>query len=169
MTASRRESGARAERVQASCVLAGRHAVLIRGASGSGKSSLALALLSRDGPRRPVRLVADDAVDLVATSGRPVAIAPEPITGLLEVRGVGVISVSAERRAVVGLVVDLQPTSPPERLPETADARTKLAGTMVPRLALMAHAWDNAERVLAALAALAADATFPVLPEDHPA
>lgn len=153
-------------RVHASCVLVGRRAVLVRGVSGSGKSSLVLALLSHDGPRRPVRLVADDAVDLVAAGRRVVAIAPEPTAGLIEARGVGLIPVATERRALIGLVVDLEPASSLERLPEPAEARVELVGVSLPRLVLPVHAWDNPGRILAALDSLAGDEVFPVLPGD---
>jgi serine kinase of HPr protein (carbohydrate metabolism regulator) len=60
--------------------------VLIEGPSGGGKSDLALRALD-DG----FVLVADDRVRLFAAQGRLFGRAPEPLAGLIEARGVGVI------------------------------------------------------------------------------
>jgi serine kinase of HPr protein (carbohydrate metabolism regulator) len=137
--------------VQATCVLIGAGAVLIRGVPGSGKSSLAATLIARDGPRLPVRLVADDAVLVRAASGRLVAIAPEPTAGRIEMRGLGLVARPYERRAVVRLVADLVDPETIERLPETADATTVIADVIVPRIAVPAGDQVAADRVLAAL------------------
>ncbi len=95
--------------VHASAVLVGARAVLIRGPSASGKSRLALELLeaARTGVLRFARLVADDRVHLEAVGGRLLARPPEALAGLIEVRGVGLLRVAHEPRAVIGLVVDL--------------------------------------------------------------
>ncbi|SDD16964.1 HPr kinase/phosphorylase [Paracoccus isoporae] len=84
--------------------------VLILGPSGSGKSSLALALLALGG-----RLVADDRVMLMREGQRIMARAPAPIAGLIESRGVGLIRVP-HAPAEITLVVDLGQTAA-ERLP----------------------------------------------------
>lgn len=137
--------------IHASCVLIGAAGVLIRGAPGSGKSTLTLALMARESERRPARLVADDQVALVAAHGRLVARAPAAIAGRIEVRGAGLIAVAAERRAVVRLVVDLVADAQPERLPGADAARAEVAGLALPRLALAAGRPCQADRVLAAL------------------
>ncbi len=80
------------ETVHASAVLVGEHGVLIRGASGSGKSSLVLGLIDRD--PSSTRLIADDRVHLDADRGRLVAAAPDTIAGKLEVRGQGIVEVA---------------------------------------------------------------------------
>ncbi|MEJ8575031.1 hypothetical protein [Microbaculum marinum] len=151
--------------VQATCVLVGAGAVLIRGAPGSGKSSLAAALLALSGPGRLVRLVADDAVLVRAASGRLVAVAPAPIRGAMEVRGLGIVPTSFEPRAVVRLVADLVAADRIERLPAGADARAVLCGVDLPRLALPAGDPAARERIVAALALAGGDRPAGAAPE----
>ncbi|MFL5080923.1 MAG: HPr kinase/phosphorylase, partial [Microvirga sp.] len=94
-------------KVHATCVVIGEAGILIRGLSGTGKSSLALQLLT-DAARagRFGRLVGDDRVEIAALNGRLVARPVEPIEGRLEVRGVGIVGLAHEPAAVVRLVVD---------------------------------------------------------------
>ncbi|HYI71910.1 MAG TPA: aldolase, partial [Skermanella sp.] len=88
--------------------------VLLRGPSGSGKSDLALRLI--DGG---AKLVADDQVELALdAAGRVMARAPATLSGLLEVRGIGILRMNAVRTAPVGLVADLTSEDQVERLPE---------------------------------------------------
>lgn len=99
---------------------------LILGPSGSGKSDLALRSLDAG-----FRLVADDRVELWTSGGRLFGRAPAPLSGLLEVRGVGVLRVAPLDFCAVALAVRM---GPPERLPEPAsEAFLDLA---VPTLAL---------------------------------
>jgi len=117
----------------ACCTLRG-GGILIRGESGSGKSSLALLLASlEDGA-----FVADDRI-VCAVSGGRVRGRPHPaLAGRVEVRGQGILSVAelgvaSCSEATLDLVVDLVAVSP--RLPEltgTAD----LLGVPLPRLIL---------------------------------
>ena len=97
---------------------------LIEGASGAGKSDLALRCLDLG-----FRLVADDRVELWASDGRLYGAAPPALAGLLEVRGEGVVPVAALPLAEVVLVVqDGQPERAPD--PDT----TEIAGIALPRL-----------------------------------
>ena len=92
---------------QASCVAIGGRAVLIEGPPGSGKSSLALALLDRG-----AALVGDDGVLLEAQVGRLIA-APHPRTaGLIEVRNLGLLRLAEPVSAPVALVVVLDADAP---------------------------------------------------------
>lgn len=151
-------------RPTATCVLVGSGAVLIRGPSGCGKSTLAGALIAMDGPARPARLIGDDAVELFAAGGRLIAQAPRETFGRIEIRGVGVVAVPAERRAVVRLVVDLVEAEAAPRMPdEGADATVALCGVVVPRLALSRAADALAWRVVTALDAVRAGSPLPVL------
>src|SRR5438105_12471801 len=90
----------------------GPRAVLLRGASGSGKSDLALRLIDAG-----ARLVADDQSELSRRGDTLVVRAPATITGLLEVRGIGIVRLDALAEAPVVLLVDLVPAETLERLP----------------------------------------------------
>ncbi len=121
--------------VHASAVLVGARAVLIRGPSGAGKSRLALELLdaARDGRLRFARLVGDDRVHLESANGRLLVRPAQPLAGLIELRGVGLLRRDYEPCAVVGLVIDLD-AADAERLPDRQTV--ELGGTEVPRLAV---------------------------------
>jgi HPr kinase/phosphorylase len=122
--------------LHASCVLVGEAGVLIRGASGSGKSALAHMLLvegALDGGF--ARLVCDDRVRVERRGGRLLARAVPRLAGYLEVRGVGILAVRHEAAAVIRLVVDCLGHRP-DRLPETADQVETIHGVALPRLAL---------------------------------
>lgn len=123
--------------IHASCVLIGRSAVLIRGASGSGKSALALKLIevSRAGKIPPAILVADDRVILETAHGRLLARAPDVIAGKIEVRGLGIRNMPHEPLALVSLVADLG-AADAARIPEPASEETELAGVKLSRLPL---------------------------------
>jgi hypothetical protein len=117
------------ELVHASCVAIAERAVLIAGASGRGKSDLALRLIDRG-----ARLVSDDYTLLSPEKGRLFASAPERIAGKLEVRGVGIIELEPVRHVPVCLFVDLD--AEVARLPEPG--HRILAGITVPVVALAA-------------------------------
>ena len=135
----------------ASAVLTGERAVLIRGPAGSGKSSLAFALLqaAQAGLLPFARLIADDRVQLEAAHGRLLARPHAALAGLLEVRGLGIRRLAYEPVAVVGLVVDLAaPDADPLPSPESRQA--EVAGIALPRLAVAVGA-DALPLVLAEL------------------
>ena len=116
---------------QASCVSIEGRGVLIEGSPGSGKSSLALALIDRG-----ATLVGDDGVLLEERGGKLWALPPPTIAGLIEIRNVGLASLPAEA-APVALVLRLDPEAP--RLPESAE-RAILAGVSVPLIRLFPDA-----------------------------
>ncbi|MGG7178627.1 HPr(Ser) kinase/phosphatase [Clostridium paraputrificum] len=64
--------------------------ILITGESGIGKSETALELI-----KRGHRLVTDDAVDIKEIDGELIGSSPNITIGMLEVRGIGIIDVSA--------------------------------------------------------------------------
>jgi HPr kinase/phosphorylase len=123
-------------RLHGSCVARNDDAILLRGAPGSGKSDLALRLLSRG-----FELIADDQVDV--TDG--VASCPETLAGLLEVRGIGIVRVPHRAQARLALVVDLGQA--PERLPQPR--RDDMLG--VPVIKLEAFTASAADKVILAL------------------
>jgi hypothetical protein len=92
---------------QATCVAIGGRAVLIEGEPGSGKSSLALALIDRG-----AELVGDDGIMLAAGDGRLRA-EPHPATrGQIEIRNLGLIEMPACAGATVCLVLLLDREAP---------------------------------------------------------
>lgn len=105
--------------------------LFLRGPSGSGKSDLALRLMDRG-----ASLVADDQVIIEARQSGLRASAPDNLYGLLEVRGLGVLSQPAIRQTRLKLIVDLVDSKKVERLPKrNADA---LGGRELPVLTLNA-------------------------------
>ena len=63
--------------------------VLITGISGIGKSEIALELI-----RRGHRLIADDRVEISKVNNELIGVCPELTTGIMEVRGIGIIDVT---------------------------------------------------------------------------
>jgi serine kinase of HPr protein (carbohydrate metabolism regulator) len=113
------------ENVHGTAIALGASAVLIRGASGAGKSDLALRCLALAPTAlipSPILLVADDRVLLTRSGERLKVEAPASIRGKLEVRGVGILTVPHAPSADLVLVADLVTAAEVERLPEeTAD------------------------------------------------
>ncbi len=97
--------------LHASCVAAGGFGILIMGPSGSGKSSLALALMAYG-----AQLVADDRTELCLQDDAVVATCPPAIAGMIEARGLGILNAQTRDRVALGLVVDLGQTEV-QRLP----------------------------------------------------
>ena len=116
------------------CCALGGAGILIRGEAGAGKSSLALLLAAaEDGV-----FVADDRVVCVVAAGRVIARPHPALSGRVEVRGQGILSmadlgVPARPETALDLVVDLVDAAP--RLPEPAGLED-LLGVPLPRLVL---------------------------------
>jgi serine kinase of HPr protein (carbohydrate metabolism regulator) len=114
--------------MQASGVVIGGRALLIEGPPGSGKSSLALALLDRG-----AGLIGDDAVRVLRDGGRVIAAPPPRIAGLIELRGIGIVRWPTASPAPIALILTLGgPVG--ERLPARAATRDIL-GLAIPVLA----------------------------------
>ena len=128
-------------------------AVLLRGPSASGKSDLAFRLIDAG-----ARLVADDQVELQAVEGTLRATPPPALAGLIELRGIGLLRLEALTDASVGLVVDLAPDTPPERLPEPSHC--VIQGITVPRIAIEPFQASAAARVRGAARALRDGASY---------
>jgi RNase adaptor protein for sRNA GlmZ degradation len=125
-------------RLHASCVSLDGQGVLLRGASGAGKSALALRLVAAG-----ARLVADDQVELRRDGDALVAAAPASLAGLVEARGLGLVALAPAARAAaanLALVVDVSASGAApdsgQRLPDPA--RIDLLGVSLPRAALAA-------------------------------
>lgn len=113
---------------QATCVAIDGRAVLIEGAPGSGKSSLALALIDRG-----AELIGDDGVSLWADSDRLVAGPPPRLVGAIEIRNVGIVTLPVAPPCRVAMLLTLDPAAP--RYVETAGT-THILGIAIPSLAL---------------------------------
>ena len=88
--------------------------ILIRGPSGSGKSDLALRLID-DG----ADLIADDQV-IIKSVGEILQLSSlDNISGLIEVRGVGVVRIKYVSGIPLGLIVDINPRKKLKRMPIT--------------------------------------------------
>jgi hypothetical protein len=126
--------------------------VLLLGRSGAGKSDLALRLMALG-----AELVADDRSDLFVLRGRLYAKAPAAIAGLMEVRGVGILSLPFAKKTAIGLVVRLGKS--PKRLPEKDIWQPPAALALKPKgfppaISLSAFEASAPERLLVAAAAV---------------
>jgi serine kinase of HPr protein (carbohydrate metabolism regulator) len=137
----------------ACCIVLDDRGVLITGRSGSGKSSLALALIRHcRAAGMFARFVGDDQVFLATQGGRLVARPPAAIAGLAEVHGLGPRPIPFEAEAVVDLVVDLVERNLAPRVGDNGFER--LLGVDVQRLVLPERqAFTSMHAVLAALLA----------------
>jgi len=126
--------------------------VLIEGASGSGKSDLALRALDCG-----FRLVADDRVLVFASDGRLWGRAPRSLTGMIEVRGVGVLRRDNLPFAhVAAMAVCVADAAAVERFPEPASE--SVAGVPLPRMSVWPFEPSAPLKLRAALERLGAEA-----------
>ena len=108
-----------------SCVAIDGRAIIIEGPPGSGKTSLALALIDRG-----AALVGDDGITLFVEGDALLAAPPPNTAGMLEVRNVGLIE-RPTGEAAVALILSLDPDAP--RYPQDVAVR-QLGGHSVPVL-----------------------------------
>ena len=110
--------------MHASCVALDGRGVLIMGASGSGKSALALQLIAYG-----AALVADDQTQITLQDQQLIATCPPQLSGMIEARGIGLLRSAPCPAAVITLAVDLDQTEthrlPPHRI-------TYLLGVQLP-------------------------------------
>jgi HPr kinase/phosphorylase len=105
------ETPATRQIMHASCVAMNHRAVLLLGASGRGKSALALELMAFG-----CTLVADDRTEVISSPEGLYARAPSAIEGLIEARGVGLLRAPSCQNVPLTFAVDLD-TPEKERLP----------------------------------------------------
>ena len=101
-------------------------AVLIQGASSSGKSSVALELITLG-----ASLIADDQTKLSLSNGKVFLSAPSTLPKGLEVRGIGIVSAPICKLAELKLVVDLSKLEN-KRFPDPVDKRINILGYSFP-------------------------------------
>ncbi|MBL8643750.1 MAG: HPr kinase/phosphatase C-terminal domain-containing protein [Rhodospirillaceae bacterium] len=137
--------------LHATCVSVAGTGLLIRGASGAGKSDLALRLIDMG-----AELVSDDYCEVTVEGGRLMAAAPAAIAGKLEIRGFGLVRLPHIEKVSVGLIVDLCKSADIERLPETTT--TVIENMALPLLKLDPFTASAAHKVRMAVHALASGA-----------
>ena len=106
------EANTLTENFHATSVAIGTRALLIRGAAGSGKSSLALEMISRG-----AGLISDDISTVQQRKGVLIAIPPANRRGQIEARGVGILQLPCASATPLVAVVDLDSLET-ERLPK---------------------------------------------------
>ncbi len=117
--------------IHATCINYRDNGILFIGPSGSGKSDLALRMMMNKG----ARLVADDRTDIEKKCGRLYASCPQNISGMLEVRGIGLCHFDPCPFVFVDLAVELVPAGEKiERLPEAQTA--EFCGVKIPKIRL---------------------------------
>ena len=114
------------ETIHASCVSIDGAGLLIVGASGSGKSSLAFELLGLG-----ATLVADDRTEIHVENAGIRAQSPNNIAGLIEARSLGIMKIPYLAKTDIRAMVDLDQVEA-SRLP-IADSRL-LLGVSIPCL-----------------------------------
>jgi HPr kinase/phosphorylase len=125
--------------VHATAVAVAGCGVLILGSSGSGKSSLALGVITTPfidgGQIVPSGLISDDQVLLELVAGRLLASPPATIAGQLEVRGLGIVSFPYATRVPVSLAVEVRPAQEIDRMPNLRK-RHSILGLHLPLIAI---------------------------------
>lgn len=128
----------RQQNIHGTALLVGDRGLLVTGPSGAGKTTLALALISRFCAQGLFcRLVGDDQLFAAGHGGRLVCRAPATIAGLAEVPGIGPRPLAFEPAAVIDLVVRLVPAAQMPRFQE--EARESIAGCDLPCLEMAAR------------------------------
>ena len=114
------------ENIHSSSVEFDGHGVLIKGQSGSGKSSLALKLIMLG-----ANLIADDQTTVFIEKNKVYLCAPPSLPRGLEIRGVGILNVPVCAKAQLKLVIDLS-TIEKKRLPNLSERRINILGYSFP-------------------------------------
>ena len=115
--------------LHATCVAIDGRGVLLTGASGAGKSDLALRLIDRG-----ALLVSDDGTSVEARDGRLHARAPATIAGRMEVRGIGIVAMPTQEEAAVALCIALD--RPVPRMPDDPLPTRVIEAVAIPLIAL---------------------------------
>lgn len=117
--------------IHATTVASDGSGILIIGASGSGKSGLAIELIARG-----ARLVADDRTIVDRHPDRIIARPPDAIANRIEARGVGILAAPGLAEAPLRLVVDMDHLET-QRLPDWHE--TEILGLPLPCLRKSLH------------------------------
>lgn len=135
--------------IHGTCVVWHKAGILIIGRSGSGKSQLALALMSD--ATRPCSLVADDGVLLSADGADLWANVPPTLRGKIERFGMGIETHDFEETCRLALVVELTPRNRIERMPEPGALIWRHQDISLPKLILPEQPANGASAIYATL------------------
>ncbi|MEO0975689.1 MAG: aldolase [Pseudomonadota bacterium] len=138
-----------AQTIHANCLVVGTRGIVIRGRSGSGKSELTDTLIEAARNKGNLGLlVADDRVYLSSCRGRIAARVPDTISGLLEVRGNGLVRTAFQPVARVHMLVDLKPAEAIVRVPDDHIGSETLDGLPVPLCTCPENRpWESVRRI----------------------
>jgi serine kinase of HPr protein (carbohydrate metabolism regulator) len=128
---------------QATCIAIGGRGVLVEGPPGSGKSSIALALIDRG-----AQFIGDDGVLVKAVRSRLVARPHPRIRGLIEIRNLGLLTFPCIDEAAIALVIRLDEDAP--RYIEKAET-VEIEGVTLPMLRIWPESGPLAIKVELAL------------------
>lgn len=136
--------------VHGTALVIGNRGLLLTGPSGSGKSTLALCLLQQAvSLRASAALVSDDQVLIERQEERIIAVSPQSIAGLIEIRGSGIGRLRSIERAPLHLAIRVM-NEAEERLPPENEVFDMGAAGSLP-LVRLRHDHPAPLMVLAAL------------------
>lgn len=134
------------QNIYAGCISYKGKGILIMGDSGSGKSDLALRMIMEKG----AKLVSDDRTNIENVNSRLIASVPQNLSGLMEVRGVGILKFPFKASSPIDLVVQLVKTPEEmERLPEKET--NMLENVILPQIKLYAFETSVLNKLILAL------------------
>lgn len=136
--------------VHATCVAVAERGLLLIGPSGSGKSDLAFRLIEGG-----ARLVSDDQVEIAEEGGVLLASPPPSISGMMEVRGVGLVRLPTRESVTLRLVLAMSSRNQVPRLPEAGEWR--LGDVALPQYSLYPFEVSAVEKALLLLRTLDED------------
>lgn len=140
--------------IHGTALLIGDLGIVITGASGSGKSSLMLALASHFASRAILcRLVSDDQIFVSVHQGRVICRAPPAIAGKVEVYGIGPQAIPFAPAMVADIVFRLVPAAQAVRLHE--DDIEMIGAATLPRVDIPERNIEASVTIVAARLALA--------------
>lgn len=138
--------------VHATAIVAGTKGLLFVGASGSGKSRLALGCI--DGARRSGHfsaLVADDQVLISGKQGALIARCPPTITGKMEIRGAAIVEVETVEAAKLDFAVKATDPAVDLRIAPALENHELAPNAMLPLLRLPVNCidpWASLQRIM---------------------
>ena len=145
------------ESIHASVVCHKGYGVLLHGASGSGKSTIALRLIAEYG----AELVGDDYVNINSEQNQLIVRPVPALAGLIEARGLGVLRMKYRDAVPLRLAIRLVALKDIVRLPEqTKNNGFKIGSICLPELNLNGAESTTPLKIIIALAKLADNNKF---------